>query len=99
MKLYRTFFGRNIGTSGTIVSDRQFETFLRDTVDLLLDGYTTIDGVGRWRGTDEYTTIIEACDEADELRWKVFQIVKAYKERFNRESVQVQEINCGVTFT
>ena len=86
LQTYQLFCGRDIPTGG-VVTDDMFNSFIKDELDTLFDGYTVSDVQGVWKGTPEETKCISICTdrEAD-----VLKVAQAYKQLFKQDSVAIQ---------
>lgn len=99
------YFGRNIGTTGQ-VSESEFRRFLKDTVTPLFpDGLTVYDAKGQF--LDSTNTIIREPSNVVSLLYEdtvtnqrsIDQIINAYTDRFQQESVlRVENPDIVVSF-
>jgi hypothetical protein len=95
------YFGRNIGAGGT-VSEKQFQRFLSEVVTPRFpDGLSVLDVAGQFRGSsgaivrEPSKLLIILVPDAGAAAGKVGQIVRAYKRRFDQESVlHVEQAVC-----
>jgi hypothetical protein len=85
---YQLFLGRNIPTGG-VVTDKELQEFITDTLDSTFDGYSlqAVDGV--WKGKHEDTVLASFCTDDKEA---VMRVARTYKKRFNQDSVAMQEL-------
>lgn len=79
------FFGRNIPTGG-YVDDTAWQQY-QVLLDQILDGMTILDGIGYWKGEQEKMKVISTSVEDEQV---VDDLVAAYKQMFNQDSVAVQ---------
>lgn len=91
------YFGMS-RTDGAVVSDSEWEAFLRDEVTPRFpNGFTVMDGAGRWRGSDgkpvtERTKVLVLIQsDTRGIRFAVGEMVNRYKALFHQESV-LQEV-------
>lgn len=87
------FFGRSIKSGGT-VSDLDWLSFLSaEIIPRFPDGFTVTDAKGYWRGREGETKVerskmlIVAHTPGAAEEKKFDEIIEAYKERFNQNSV------------
>ena len=84
----RLFCGRAIPGGGEI-SDADIETFINEIVEPRFpEGFTVWTAMGRWRGAEEKTTIIEIMHPyGSRFDDKVSEIAEEYRQRFQQEAV------------
>ena len=82
-------FGRAIGTKGINVSEKQWRSFLTNSVsERFPDGYTVNNGEGHWKGGDEESnSLVFACKDTPKNKKKLTQIVTEYCRKFNQDGV------------
>ena len=88
LQTYQLFCGRDI-PSGGVVTDDMFNSFIKDELDTLFDGYTISNVLGMWKGVPEITNCISIC--TDEYN-KVLAVANAYKQLFAQDSVAIQTL-------
>ncbi len=98
------YFGRNIPGDGT-VSEKQFQRFLSDVVTPRFpDGLSVLDVAGQFRGSsgaivrEPSKLLVILVPDAATAAKKVGQIITAYKDRFDQESVLHAEHPVCVAF-
>lgn len=83
---WRLYMGANI-PGGGVVTDEDFERFVRFEVDTRLDGYTLYaDARGAWKGEQERVRILLSIG-GDGL--KVQAVARAYAKAFGQECVML----------
>ena len=85
---FQLFLGRNIPDAGK-VTNPMMAAFILEEVAPRFDGFTSVDGVGFWKGEAEQVTILTFITEDRE---KVEEIAKAFKTAFRQESVLMTEV-------
>ena len=88
LQTYQLFCGRDIPNGG-VVTDDMFNSFIKDELDTLFDGYTISNVLGMWKGVPEITNCISIC--TDEYN-KVLAVANAYKQLFSQDSVAIQTL-------
>jgi len=71
---------------GGVVSESDWQQFLRDSVTPRFPGFTHWEASGSWKGTSESTHVLVIIHPAGHER-AVQQIINEYKKRFTQESV------------
>ena len=88
MQTYQLFCGRDIPNGG-VVTDEMFNSFIKDELDTVFDGYTISNVLGMWKGQPEVTNCISICTD----RYNdVLAIANAYKQLFEQDSVAIQAL-------
>jgi len=88
MQTYQLFCGRDIPNGG-VVTDEMFNSFIKDELDTVFDGYTISNVRGMWKGQPEITNCISSCTD----RYNdVLAIANAYKQLFEQDSVAIQAL-------
>ena len=88
LQTYQLFCGRDIPDGG-VVTDDMFNSFIKNELDTLFDGYTISNVLGMWKGVPEITNCISIC--TDEYN-KVLAVANAYKQLFAQDSVAIQTL-------
>ncbi len=88
MQTYQLFCGRDIPTGG-VVTDEMFNSFIKDELDTLFDGYTISNVLGMWKGVPEITNCISICTDRQD---DVLKVAAAYKQLFAQDSVAIQTL-------
>ena len=102
---YRLFFGRGDEDNPRVVSDKEWEGFLEDTITVEFpDGLTTLDAYGQYTnpsGTfikeDTKVLIILVPPDGDSTSG-INRVIEEYKRRFVRSAVLRQVISTCATF-
>jgi hypothetical protein len=93
MLVAELFFGRSLGAH-RVVSDRQWDRFVRDVMGPAFPGFTALDAAGQY--TDPATHrlvreptkyVIVALDDAPRSRETLDRVTVAYASRFRQNSV------------
>lgn len=98
-------FGRNIGDRPG-VSDAAFSRFVdAEIAPLFPNGFTIIDGTGRWRDGARSVTVHENAkivmmtfDDGSAKPTSLAAIAENYKKQFSQQSVMTQLTNVCVSF-
>jgi hypothetical protein len=84
MTRHDLYLGRN--TPNGVVSQHDFDAWLRETVDSKLEGYTVIEAKGYWHGVREDSWDLQAIDADSNV---INAIARAYADRFHQDAVYV----------
>lgn len=98
------YFGRGVG-GGLVVSEIAWRQFLAEEVTPRFpDGLTVVDASGQWRGDDgeivrEPTKLlIVLVPDAEAAEPAIDEIIDAYKDRYEQESVLLAEHRVCIAF-
>lgn len=80
---------------GSAVTDAQWQRFVADVIAPRVEGFTTWDADGLYRGQHERTHIVQIV-HGDERA--IIDIIAAYKKQFAQESVLWLRGRAGVAF-
>ena len=83
------YFGADIPDSGE-VNAAMFSSFLKETIQKHLTGFTLTEGYGCWNGEYEKVRILTVISE--ELSDEVLIIAEEYKKQFRQECVMVNVV-------
>ena len=92
---YNLYLGR--AYPGGEVTRGQFDRFIDQEVMPRFCGCTITDGLGYWKGASERCWVLTILDGAH-LPGIIANIAKAYKTRFNQESVLIETIGNDIDF-
>lgn len=85
MNTYQLFFGRSLPNGG-IVSDFEWETFVKDQICSLFAGFTIQPAIGYWKGKQEQTMIVTI--STNDQR-SIEDLAREYKQIFFQDSVAI----------
>ncbi|MCB9947433.1 MAG: DUF3574 domain-containing protein [Rhodospirillaceae bacterium] len=98
------YFGRGVG-GGLVVSDAAWRQFLaQEVTPRFPDGLTVVDAAGQWHDADgeivrEPTKLlILLVPDAEAIETEIDDIIDAYKERYQQESVLYSEHPVCIAF-
>lgn len=95
------YFGTDIQGERT-VSDESFESFKTGQLDTRFDCYTVKTAMGRWKGVDEKTFLVEIIVKAGPEQYlaghKLAEAIEIYNDAFLQECVLMTVTEIGAQF-
>lgn len=92
MTQFELYLGGKEGES--LIPLSLLESFISEVADRHLESFTVIQGLGRWKGQAEPTTIIRVMADSPEVTATINalrSIGEAYKQSFNQENVFITQ--------
>lgn len=95
---YTLYCGLKVGTDASPTTIRKSRAMVYDLADKHLSAYTITEGVGRWRGQTEPTSIVTFVTDLRTDITKVNAFAHDYKWSNHQESVMIVEEENNVNF-
>jgi len=95
---YTIYCGLKVGSDASATTIRKSRGLVYDFADKHLKAYTVTEGVGRWRGKTEPTSIVTFITDRRTDVTKVNAFVHSYKWHNNQESVLIVEEEVEINF-
>jgi hypothetical protein len=96
--LFTIYCGLKVGSDASPTTIRKSRAMVYDLADKHLSGYTITEGIGRWRGQQEPTTIISFVTDRQTDVTKVNAFAHAYKWGNHQESVLIIKQEVDINF-
>lgn len=95
---YTIYCGLKVGTDDSATTIRKSRALVYDYADDCFEGYTITEGVGRWRGKTEPTSIVTYFTDKRTDITKVNRFAHQYKWNNHQESVLIVEEEVEINF-
>lgn len=86
----RIFFGLSIPGGGAVSLD-DWQSFQKDEIAKVFDGFNVVDSIGYYKGKPEYSKIVTIIVGAKEIP-KAKKLAALYAKRFKQDSVMIVKV-------